>query len=93
MFPSFFSAISIISSNVSACSYLTYCRSSDNRLMMKCSNINALILTKIESIPSWPCALRHPWSLLCNVIVFSLYSLSDSKALYFSWFNSNIKFW
>jgi hypothetical protein len=92
MFTSFFSATFAISLNVIAYSYLTCCRSSNNKPMVKCSSINALIPTKIESVPSWPCALRHLWSLFCNVIVFSLYSLTDSKAPYFSWLNSSIKF-
>jgi hypothetical protein len=61
--------------------------------MVKCSITNALIPAKIISVPSWTYALRHPWSLFCNVIVLSLYSLIDFKAFYLSWFNSSIKFW
>jgi hypothetical protein len=61
--------------------------------MVKCSNTNALILAKIGSILSWPCALKHPWSLFYNVIVISLYFFTDFKAPCFNWLNSSIKFW
>ncbi len=92
MFSSFFSATSVISSNVSTCSYFTCCHNSNNKPMVKCYNINALILAKIVLIFSWPCVLEHPWSLLCNVIVLSLYSFTNFKILYFNWPSSIIKF-
>ncbi len=93
MLTSLFSTTSVASSNIAACSYLTWCRNFNNRPMVKCYSTNALTLAKIGSVPSWPCALRHPWSLFCNVIVLSLYSLTDSKAPCFSWPSSSIKFW
>jgi hypothetical protein len=42
--------------------------------MVKCSSTNALIPTKIESIPSWPCALKTPieFILQCHYSLFIL---------------------
>jgi hypothetical protein len=77
MFSSFFSATSVASSNVSTYSCITCYRNSDKKPMVKYSNTYALIPTKISLVPSWPYALKHPWSLFCNVIVFSLYYFID----------------
>jgi hypothetical protein len=81
MFTSFFSTTSVASSNVVDCSYLTCYCNFENRPMVKCSSTNALIPAKIGLVLSWPCALRHPWSLFCNFIVLSLYSLTNFKPL------------
>jgi len=80
MFSSFFSATFAISSNVSTSSYLTYCRTFNNNLMVKCFSTSALILTNIRIIHLWPYALRHLSNLFCNFIVFSFCFFTNFKA-------------